>query len=560
MTSTRIVVVAGGHRTDEPGRAEPRFSESAVPRVAAQLAAVLARWGVGPGDLLITGGARGADILAAEAALARGAAVRLLLAFPVDELLDRSIRLRAGQHDEWENRFRRVLAQAEVRVQEGDASETAETRFERNNRWYVEEAVAEAPSEGIRGLLVWDRRSETDRRGGTGDLAKELDRVGAQVEVIDPTQTRSYADRERGPGPKRLLSLDGGGIRGALTLEVLKALEDLLRTETGGGDDFVLGDWFDYIAGTSTGAIIAAGLAWGMSVRTIEEFYRRLGRSMFRKPILPRRFWYRYRADTLTTTLKEVFGEETTFGDPRLRTLLMMVLRNDSTDSPWPLSNATVAKFNDRSLPDCNLDLPLWQLVRGSTAAPTYFPAEVIRIGGRKVIFSDGGVTSFNNPAFQLFLMATLKAYGLGWETGEDRLLLVSVGTGYHPSANENLKLSGMHLMHNMQSVPSALMFAALMQQDLLCRVFGRCLVGGELDAEVGNLHAEPGPGGTELFTYLRYNADLSTEGLARLGLGHLDSEQMRRLDAAASFDGLQEIGRAVATRDLRREHFAAFI
>ncbi len=368
----------------------------------------------------------------------------------------------------------------------------------------------------------------------------------------------SYIERETAPGPKRLLALDGGGARGALTLEVLCSLEDMLRRETGAGDEFVLGDWFDYIGGTSTGAIIAAGLAWGMSAETIRDFYRGLGREMFRKPVFPRRFWYRYRSDLLSGKLQEIFGDAT-LGDARLRTLLMMVLRNATTDSPWPLSNATRAKFNDRTLPDCNLDLPLWQLVRGSTAAPTYFPAEVIRVGDRKVVFADGGVTSFNNPAFQLFLMATLAPYGLRWDVGADSLLLVSVGTGYHRRANQNLQLSGMHLLHNVQSVPSALMFAALVQQDLLCRVFGRCLVGEEIDSEVGDLHAGPSPFGADLFTYLRYNADISSSGLERLGLGELDSRRLRRLDSFDFVTELEAVGRAVAARDLRRSHYEAF-
>jgi patatin-like phospholipase/acyl hydrolase len=370
----------------------------------------------------------------------------------------------------------------------------------------------------------------------------------------------SYVDRERAPGPKRLLALDGGGIRGALTLEILAALEEMLREETGADESFVLGDWFDYIAGTSTGAIIAAGLSFGKSVQEINDLYETLGREMFRKQVLPRRFWYRYRADSLSSTLKRELGEHTTFGDPRLRTLLMMVLRNASTDSPWPLSNATVGRFNDRSLPDCNLDLPLWQLVRGSTAAPIYFPAEVISIGGRNIVFSDGGMTSYNNPAFQLFLMATLESYGLRWATGEKSLLLVSVGTGYHPDANKNLKLSRMHLMHNAQSIPSALMFAALMQQDMLCRVFGRCLVGGEIDSEVGDLHAEHGPAEDKLFTYLRYNADISGPGLTALGLGHLDPHELRRLDSVQQIPGLQAVGRAVAARDVRAEHYQGFL
>jgi hypothetical protein len=60
--------------------------------------------------------------------------------------------------------------------------------------------------------------------------------------------------------PKRILSLDGGGIRGILTLEFLGVIESMLRKRSG-RDDFRLCDYFDLIGGTSTGSIIAAGLA-----------------------------------------------------------------------------------------------------------------------------------------------------------------------------------------------------------------------------------------------------------------------------------------------------------
>ena len=68
-------------------------------------------------------------------------------------------------------------------------------------------------------------------------------------------------------------------------------------------------------------------------------------------------------------------------------------MRNATTDSPWPISNNPYAKYNERSRLDCNLALPLWQLVRASTAAPTYFPPEVVVVGNREFIFVDGGVT-----------------------------------------------------------------------------------------------------------------------------------------------------------------------
>jgi patatin-like phospholipase/acyl hydrolase len=59
------------------------------------------------------------------------------------------------------------------------------------------------------------------------------------------------------PGPKKILALDGGGIRGMLTVEVLAEIEELLRKALKRDANFVLADYFDYIAGTSTGAIIA---------------------------------------------------------------------------------------------------------------------------------------------------------------------------------------------------------------------------------------------------------------------------------------------------------------
>ena len=138
---------------------------------------------------------------------------------------------------------------------------------------------------------------------------------------------------------------------------------------------------------------------------------------MFHKARLWERFRTKFEDDKFSNMLRDVIGEDTALGSEKLRTLLMMVLRNATTDSPWPLSNNPAAKYNDAARADCNLKLPLWQLVRASTAAPTYFPPEVVHIG-RDFIFVDGGVTTYNNPAFQLFLMATSEPYHLLWPTG----------------------------------------------------------------------------------------------------------------------------------------------
>src|SRR5262249_27801675 len=151
------------------------------------------------------------------------------------------------------------------------------------------------------------------------------------------------------------------------------------------------------------------------------------------------RLQYRFDSEPLAKSLRDAFGAKRTLGTPELRTLLMVMLSNATTDSPWPLTNNPRARFNDRSLPDCNLDLPLWQIVRASTAAPPYFSPEVVQVGPSRFVFQDGGVTPYNNPAFLLFLLATSGPYRLGWPTGAEKLLLVSIGTGTVPNDQPSL-------------------------------------------------------------------------------------------------------------------------
>jgi uncharacterized protein len=379
----------------------------------------------------------------------------------------------------------------------------------------------------------------------------------------------AVADKIAQAPPYKLLALDGGGIRGVMTLEILAAMQRVLQQALERDDSFVLADYFDYVAGTSTGAIIATFLSLGWRVERILDFYVQAGPAMFDKAGLLRRFRYKFEDERLAALLQAQMGGETRLGSDTLRTLLLLVLRNATTDSPWPVSNNPHARYNDPARPDSNLLLPLWQLVRASTAAPTYFPPETISIGNRPFVFVDGGVTMYNNPAFQLFLMATLAPYRLCWPVGQDSMLLVSIGTGTSPHANANLAPGEMNLLYNASSIPSALMFAAANEQDLLCRVFGNTRRGGELDRELLDLRGpmDPFPAGRlpwpvqpKLFTYLRYNAELTTKGLTELRVGHIDPEHVQRMDSVAHIAELQAVGRAVAAAHLAVADFAGFL
>jgi patatin-like phospholipase/acyl hydrolase len=370
----------------------------------------------------------------------------------------------------------------------------------------------------------------------------------------------SFKDKLTKTGPRKLLACDGGGIRGIISIEILAQIEAELRAISG-KPDLVLADYFDYVGGTSTGAIIVTLVSLGLSIDKVREFYIKSGTEMFQPAKLWDRLHTKFKDDNLTAMLKDVAGKDTTLGSEKLRTLLMIVLRNATTDSPWPISSNPSAKYNDIAVrgDKSNLHLPLWQLVRASTAAPTYFPPEVIDIGGgQQFIFVDGGVTMYNNPAFHLFLMATTEPYRLSWPTGEDKMLLVSVGTGASANANKNLTPQEMHLIYNASHIPSALMAAALHEQDFLCRVFGRCLIGDPLDREIGDVIRQGIPNVPKLFTYARYNAELSREGLNALGLLDIKPADVQQMDSVDHIAEMQQVGRAVA-KVVTSKHFAAF-
>ena len=383
----------------------------------------------------------------------------------------------------------------------------------------------------------------------------------------------SLAERYREPRPRKILALDGGGIRGVITLGVLKRLEDELRQARGGQESFRLSDFLDLVGGTSTGAIIAAGLARGMSVDEITGFYREFGTMAFER----RKVWMLWQSlygdGKLAKTLQQTFGADTDLSPENLRCILTCVARNATTDSAWPISSNPAAKYNDPGRADCNLRIQLWKLVRASTAAPVYFPPEVISWDdsdpAKSFVFVDGGTTAYNNPAFLLFKMATEPAYRLGWPTGERNLLIVSVGTGAAPAIGGTAEDPDTNLLEAATNTLSALMSQASVDQDISCRVVGRCTHGGILDHEIHDLvpvdpgiPSQPLSLGKDLgkaFIYARYNAELTSEGMKQLNLTGIKADKMRKMDDARNIDDLTKIGAAVGkTVDLA--HLGDFV
>jgi uncharacterized protein len=388
---------------------------------------------------------------------------------------------------------------------------------------------------------------------------------------------------------KRILSLDGGGIRGVFTLEVLVKMEELLRDYYAKDDPekartFVLRDHFDFLAGTSTGAIIATCLCWGMPVEEVRDLYQREGQKMFEKVSWrtpTAKLAALYDPKPISQFLQKVFvekdGKLATLASERLRdgekkNLLMVVVRNHTTGSAWPLTNNPDAIYNDPTRPDDNRLIPLWQLVRASTAAPVFFPPETAKLGDTTYEFVDGSITPYSNPSLIAALTAILPGYRVNWTPGPENIRLVSVGTiAFSSEVPIGDPRVGLGIMAT--KIPTAVLqtTAALMQsigwqQDYLCRCLGDCIFaekldpqtmsGEKLDTEVGDLlccnPAGAPPAGRSWFSYVRYNRTFRKKEMLKI---LEDDPRLKRIDAVDAIPRLSELGKQYAEENVKLEH-----
>jgi hypothetical protein len=324
--------------------------------------------------------------------------------------------------------------------------------------------------------------------------------------VTSPAAVERERDRHLfHSGPKRLLALDGGGVRGAITVAFLEQIELVLRKRLG-RDQVYLGDWFDLIGGTSTGSIIAGALALGYSIEDVTRFYTELAPRVFTHS------WWRlltlqskFDANALRAEIRNIVGDITIDTD-KLITGLCVVTKRIDTGSPWILSNNPRAPYWA-----ANKNCRIGNLVRASTAAPFYFEPESIvidEVTREQGSFVDGGVTPHNNPSMVLFLMTILKPFNINWELGPDKLTVVSVGTGSYRSQvvpdtlgfGRTAKLA----LHALTSMMGDAQAFVLQQMQYL----GECPQPWWINSEIGTLAGDSPPQG-KLFRFLRYDVRL---------------------------------------------------
>ncbi len=213
-------------------------------------------------------------------------------------------------------------------------------------------------------------------------------------------------ERHKTQMKKRILSIDGGGIKGVFPASFLSSIEEVV--------DGKVADYFDLIVGTSTGGIIALGLGLGFSAKEILEFYEKYGAGIFKGNRFFKVFRHAALAKYNNTALKKALEE--TFGDRKLGeslTRLAIPSFNIETGEVHIYKTA----HNERFVRDYSE--PVVSVALATSAAPTFFPTHTTSAGQPLI---DGGVWA-NNPIG----LAVVEAVGvLGWK--KDEIEVLSVG------------------------------------------------------------------------------------------------------------------------------------
>ena len=315
---------------------------------------------------------------------------------------------------------------------------------------------------------------------------------------------------------KRILAIDGGGLRGVFSAAIIERMESLTGKPAR--------ELFDCFYGTSTGAILAAGLARGMSAAELKQFYLEKGAQVFEKfpfyKIVKRLLYWTYSKEELEAELKRVFGADRKIFD--IDVPLSIQTKDTRTSAAGFFNNFP---YTRQKHPDKNL--PLWQIIRASTAAPTYFEPGINR-------YIDGGISCYNNPSYAAFIGATKY---LGWPAGADKLRIYSVGTGYHPPVipegeldeRNKIQMAGYMVEELMDDIN-------LLQNQIMQRL--------EDDQR--------------LCWYRRYTIKFDRASFERFGIptDGVDFDAIAEMDAVDYVPALAEIGRVVAEKLVVAEDF----
>jgi patatin-like phospholipase/acyl hydrolase len=204
---------------------------------------------------------------------------------------------------------------------------------------------------------------------------------------------------------KKILNIDGGGVRVYFPLLILNEIEK--RTNTS------IVDLFDYFAGVSASSIVLSGLLTRYSISDIIELFKKSCKSMFYRSYVYTvtsgfgMFYSKYPSHYIEESLKEIFQEDMLSDCKKPMSILTYDLKHNV-----PLH---FSSYKHHPIP-----IKLWQVVRGSTSAPTYFPPYEVE----DYILIDGGIVT--NNLSELSFIKAMEYYGT-----QEEYVQLSLGTGY---------------------------------------------------------------------------------------------------------------------------------
>lgn len=202
----------------------------------------------------------------------------------------------------------------------------------------------------------------------------------------------------------KLLCIDGGGIRGIFAIAILQALEE----EVG----HPVGELFDVVAGTSTGAIIAASVSLNKNMKEVNENYKHYGEKIFKRQAKVGLFKSVYSDRYLRHLLKKAFGEVKL---EEITKPLLIPAVDITHGKPF------IHRSNYGHPENSDLSIKLWDAVLSSCSAPVYFPPNKI---GDQYLSIDGGLWA-NNPS----LVCLTEAIHF-FQKEMKEINILSIGTG----------------------------------------------------------------------------------------------------------------------------------
>jgi hypothetical protein len=245
----------------------------------------------------------------------------------------------------------------------------------------------------------------------------------------------------------KILSLDGGGIRGVLSATILKQVETTIQEKTGQK----LHEYFDLISGTSTGSILAAAIACQMNVQQMIEFYLQEGKNIFLQSVREPRKWRK---------ISQAFGSNVLYpheqGEQGLAKILQKKLIHPELGSPkiseidrphilipaYDVYSRNTTWFTNNP-PDSKAwydNIELWKICTASASAPTFFPPYKLPYNEEQSLpHIDGGVSA-NNPALVAIAHALLIEKQKKLQLSDIAVLSIGTGNTTRPYNYEDIK------------------------------------------------------------------------------------------------------------------------